>query len=82
MAKHLWPGCTLRLSVYLWRVFFATVSQLTSPQFSTRSPNGKEQQLTQALDKALGSLDLSIRHGGGEDGEDDFHDFVLLKFDP
>jgi V-type H+-transporting ATPase subunit C len=41
---------------------------------------GKEPQLTQALDKALGNADSAA--GMGEEGEDDFHDFVLLKFDP
>lgn len=40
--------------------------------------SGKETQLTQALDKALGNAtddDL-------EDEGDEYHDFVLLKFDP
>ena len=39
--------------------------------------SGKEQDLTAALDKALGDAKTD-----DEDAEDDYHDFVLLKFDP
>ena len=39
---------------------------------------GKEQQLTQALDKALGT---TADDAGGDEGDEEFHDFVLLKFE-
>lgn len=42
---------------------------------------GKDALLTKSLDKALGSEDTQA---GGDDeaGEEEYHDFVLLKFDP
>jgi V-type H+-transporting ATPase subunit C len=40
---------------------------------------GKESQLTQALDKYLGS---GAQDDIGDDDGDEYHDFVLLKFDP
>lgn len=40
---------------------------------------GKETQLTQALDKTLGN---STEVVDPEENDDEYHDFVLLKFDP
>jgi hypothetical protein len=40
---------------------------------------GKDSQLTQALDKTLGSSTDVV---DAEENEDEYHDFVLLKFDP
>uniref|UniRef100_A0A7S2MLU4 V-type proton ATPase subunit C n=1 Tax=Helicotheca tamesis TaxID=374047 RepID=A0A7S2MLU4_9STRA len=40
---------------------------------------GKDTALTQALDKALGSDNADA---GDEDDGEEYHDFVLLKFDP
>lgn len=41
---------------------------------------GKETMLTDALDKELGAPD--DEDGDMEEGEEDYHDFVLLKFEP
>jgi V-type H+-transporting ATPase subunit C len=40
---------------------------------------GKETQLTQALDKSLGT---SADVVDPDENDDEYHDFVLLKFDP
>mmetsp|Transcript_1017 Transcript_1017/g.2965 ORF Transcript_1017/g.2965 Transcript_1017/m.2965 type:complete len:419 (-) Transcript_1017:214-1470(-) len=40
--------------------------------------NGKESELTRTLDKELGNETEDL----GDEGEDDYHDFVLLKFEP
>jgi V-type H+-transporting ATPase subunit C len=40
---------------------------------------GKDTQLTQALDKSLGS---GVDTVDPEENDDEYHDFVLLKFDP
>jgi V-type H+-transporting ATPase subunit C len=42
--------------------------------------NGKDQQLTKALDKALGSAVVPEDDAG--DDLEEYHDFVLIKFDP
>lgn len=40
---------------------------------------GKDVELTHALDKSLSN---SAADGGGDEGDDEYHDFVLLKFEP
>jgi V-type H+-transporting ATPase subunit C len=40
---------------------------------------GKDTQLTQALDKFLGSGSVDAMD---DENDDEYHDFVLLKFDP
>lgn len=42
---------------------------------------GKEKQLTDALDKAFGKLKGKEEEDMEEDGEE-YHDFVLIKFEP
>ena len=44
------------------------------------APN-KEQELTHALDKALSTVAAADDEGGMEDDGDEYHDFVLVKFD-
>jgi len=44
--------------------------------------NGKETELTKALDKALGSATTTDDEDLEDDGDEEFHDFVLLKFEP
>lgn len=65
------------------RVFVESVLRYGLPVDFTavlyKIANGKDQQLTSALDKALGSGDDA--GAGAEDGDDDFHDFVLIKFE-
>jgi V-type H+-transporting ATPase subunit C len=67
------------------RVFVESVLRYGLPVDFTavlyKVASGKDQQLTQALDKALSTTPVDAS-GAGEDGEDDYHDFVLLKFDP
>jgi len=41
--------------------------------------NGKDHLLTQKLDKSLGS---GVDHDVDEEGAEEYHDFVLLKFEP
>jgi len=62
------------------RVFVESVLRYGLPVDFTavlyKVKNGMENQLTEALDKAFGTDD------GKEDDEEEYHDFVLIKFEP
>lgn len=64
------------------RVFVESVLRYGLPVDFTavlyKAIKGKEEELTQALDKALGSGE----NNDVEDDGDEYHDFVLLKFEP
>jgi len=61
------------------RVFVESILRYgLPPDFTTvlyKVKNGCEKELTTSLDAALGEV-----HEEGEDGDDDYHDFVLLQF--
>mmetsp|Transcript_23596 Transcript_23596/g.39038 ORF Transcript_23596/g.39038 Transcript_23596/m.39038 type:complete len:363 (+) Transcript_23596:130-1218(+) len=66
------------------RVFVESVLRYGLPVDFTavlyKVSSGKDRELTDALDKSLGTSDAAAAGGDGED--DDYHDFVLIKFEP
>lgn len=66
------------------RVFVESILRYGLPPDFTavlyKVADGKNAELIDALDAALGNLDLGGEGEGGDD-DDEYHDFVLLKFD-